>query len=139
MGCEIWSAQWNAEDNFKGRMWQYTDALNIGGKNFNGNILYEASSQAVLGQSTQAPAQPVTTQTTANLIQNILASHSKDDAAQAQPETQPTPKPPSANSSAAINSILSNIRPQAGATKSNAQPSADDKIKNILANARNKK
>ncbi len=137
LGCEIWSAQWNSEDNFKGRMWQFTDALTIGGQTFNGNILYEASgAQAVLGQSTARPAQP---QSTSTLIQNILASHSKDEP-QAEPEPQPAPKPPSSGSSAAINSILSNIRPQAGATKSNAaQPSADDKIKNILANARNKK
>ena len=136
LGCEIWSAQWNSEDNFKGRMWQFTDVLNIGGQTFNGNILYEANgAQAVLGQSA-TPAQP-TPQTTSSLIQNILANHSKDDA---QAEAQLAPKPPSANSSAAINSILSNIRPQAGATKSAAaQPSASDKIKNILANARNKK
>ena len=141
LGCEIWSAQWNSEDNFKGRMWQFTDALNIGGQTFNGNILYEADgAQAVLGQSTAtaAPAQP-TPQSTSSLIQNILANHSKDDA-QAEAPAQPAPKPPSANSSAAINNILSNIRPQAGATKSaDAQPSASDKIKNILANARNKK
>ena len=28
LGCKIWSAQYNSEDNFKGYMWQYTDALN---------------------------------------------------------------------------------------------------------------
>ncbi len=137
LGCEIWSAQWAKEDSFKGRMWQYTDALKIVGQTFNGNILYEA--EAVLGQTTEQPqAAP---QTTNDLIHSILSSHAKDEttAAPAQPATPQTLKP-QANPSAAINSILSNIRPQAGATKSNAaQPSADDKIRNILANARNKK
>ncbi len=132
LGCDIWSAQWAKEDAFKGRMWQYTDALKIGGQTFNGNILYEAG--AVMGESTTVQAAP---QTTNDLIHSILSSHAKDEttAAPAQPAT---PKP-QANPSAAINSILSNIRPQAGATKSTAQPSADDKIRNILANARNKK
>ena len=134
LGCEIWSAQWNTEDNFKGRMWQYTNALTIGGQTFNGNILYEAGEQAVLGQST-TQAQTAAPQSTSSLIQNILAAHSKEETA----AQSATPKPQS-NSAAAISSILSNIKPQAGATKSaDAQPSADDKIRNILANARKKK
>lgn len=132
LGCDIWSAQWAKEDAFKGRMWQYTDALKIGGQTFNGNILYEAG--AVMGESTTVQAAP---QTTNDLIHSILSSHAKDDPT-AAPAQSATPKP-QANPSAAINSILSNIRPQAGATKSTAQPSADDKIRNILANARNKK
>ena len=136
LGCEIWSAQWNSEDNFKGRMWQYTNALTIGGQTFNGNILYKAGEQStVLGQSTAAP------QTTSDLIHSILSNaHAKEDTAIAptQPATPQTPKP-QANSSAAINSILSNIRPQAGATKTTTQPSTEDKIHNILANAKNKK
>lgn len=140
LGCEIWSAQWNTEDNFKGRMWQYTNALTIGGQTFNGNILYEAGEQAVLGQSTTTQEQPAAPQSTSSLIQNILAAHSKDEAP-AQPATPATPKPQAANSpSAQINSILSNLKPKADATKAaDAQPSADDKIRNILANARNKK
>ena len=87
-----------------------------------------------MGESTTVQAAP---QTTNDLIHSILSSHAKDEttAAPAQPAT---PKP-QANPSAAINSILSNIKPQAGATKSTPQPSADDKIRNILANARNKK
>lgn len=137
LGCEIWSAQWNTEDNFKGRMWQYTNALTIGGQTFNGNILYDKNQQAVLGESTQPQAQAAP-QTTSNLIQNILAAHSKDEAT-ATPAQPQTPKPQS-NSSAAINSILSNLKPQAGATKSaDAQPSAADKIHSILSNAKNKK
>ncbi len=136
LGCEIWSAQWNSEDNFKGRMWQYTDALTIGGQTFNGNILYDKKEQAVLGQSTEAPAQAAP-QSTSDLIHNILSAHAKDEPATA-PTQQETPKPQS-NSSAAINSILSNIRPQAGATKSAAQPSAADKIHSVLSNVKNKK
>jgi GH25 family lysozyme M1 (1,4-beta-N-acetylmuramidase) len=40
LGCAVWSAQWGKQDDLKGYMWQYTDSLNIGGKNFDGNILY---------------------------------------------------------------------------------------------------
>ena len=140
LGCEIWSAQWNTEDNFKGRMWQYTNALTIGGQTFNGNILYEAGEQSVLGQS--ATVEEEKPQTTSSLIQNILAAHSKEEAAAApaQPATPPTPKPQSGSASAQISSILSNLKPKADATKAaDAQLSADDKIRNILSNARNKK
>ena len=105
LGCEFWSAQWNSEDNFKGYMWQYTDALTIGGQTFNGNILYDKKEQAVLGQST-APAQAAP-QSTSDLIHNILSSHAKDESA----AQQETPKPQS-NSSAAdkIHSVLSNVK-----------------------------
>ena len=131
LGCSIWSAQWNSEDNFKGYMWQYTDALTIGGQTFNGNILYDAKEQAVLGQSTAAPAQAAP-QSTSDLIHNILSAHAKE-------ETSNAPAQPQSNPSAAINSILSNVRPQAGATKSAAQPSAADKIHSVLSNVKNKK
>ncbi|MBR6887501.1 MAG: hypothetical protein IKN16_03545 [Selenomonadaceae bacterium] len=134
LGCEIWSAQWNSEDNFKGRMWQYTNALTIGGQTFNGNILYEAGEQ-VLGQSATVAAQPAAPQSTNDLIHSILSSHAKEETAAAPAQ----PKPQAQSSSAAINSILSNIRPQAGATKSAAQPSTEDKIHSILSNVRNKK
>ena len=40
LGCAVWSAQWGDDDDIQGYMWQYTDSLNIGGKNFDGNILY---------------------------------------------------------------------------------------------------
>ena len=135
LGCEIWSAQWNTEDNFKGRMWQYTNALTIGGQTFNGNILYDKDGQAVLGTTTTQPqAAP---QTTNDLIHNILANaHAKEETvATAQPAT-----PQTNSASAQISSILSNIKPKTDATKSaEAQPSAADKIHSILSNARNKK
>lgn len=40
LGCSIWNAQWGNYDDFRGFMWQYTDALEIGGRNFDGNMLY---------------------------------------------------------------------------------------------------
>lgn len=40
LGCPIWNAQWNSRDDFGGYMWQYTDSLEIGGKLFDGNLLY---------------------------------------------------------------------------------------------------
>lgn len=40
LGCAIWNAEWGDEDSIKGYMWQYTDSLRIGGKVFDGNILY---------------------------------------------------------------------------------------------------
>lgn len=40
LGCAIWNAQWGSRDDFKGYMWQFTDDLRIGGKKFDGNILY---------------------------------------------------------------------------------------------------
>jgi len=39
--CPIWNAQYYHTDFFKGYMWQYTDALNIGGKYFDGDVLYD--------------------------------------------------------------------------------------------------
>jgi lysozyme len=41
LGCAIWNAQYNSEDDFKGYMWQFTDSLIIDGRCFDGNILYE--------------------------------------------------------------------------------------------------
>ena len=40
LGCAIWNAQWSSHDDLQGYMWQYTDSLNIGGKTFDGNIIY---------------------------------------------------------------------------------------------------
>ena len=142
LGCEIWSAQWNAEDNFKGRMWQFTDALTIGGQTFNGNIWYEAGGQAVLGQTETVAAQPAQAapQSTSDLIHNILSSHSKDEPAAAPAQETPAQQPKPQPNSAAINSILSNIRPQKNSTKSaEAQPSAADKIHNVLSGLKGKK
>ncbi len=39
--CPVWNAQYYHTDFFKGFMWQYTDRLNIGGKLYDGNLLYE--------------------------------------------------------------------------------------------------
>ena len=41
LDCPIWNAQWNRTDDFKGYMWQFTDALCIDGKIFDANILYD--------------------------------------------------------------------------------------------------
>lgn len=46
LGCPIWNAQWNKTDDFKGYMWQFTDALCIDGKIFDGNILYDETDSA---------------------------------------------------------------------------------------------
>ncbi len=40
LNCPIWNAQYYRQDFFKGFMWQFTDNLIIGGKQFDGNILY---------------------------------------------------------------------------------------------------
>lgn len=40
LGCAIWNAQWSSHDDLQGYAWQYTDSLNIGGKTFDGNIIY---------------------------------------------------------------------------------------------------
>ena len=40
LGCAVWNAQWSSHDDLQGYMWQYTDNLQIGGKQFDGNILY---------------------------------------------------------------------------------------------------
>ena len=40
LGCSVWSAQWGNYDDFRGFAWQYTDSLEIGGRNFDGNMLY---------------------------------------------------------------------------------------------------
>lgn len=41
LGCAVWNAQWGFRDDFKGFMWQFTDKLQIGDKQFDGNILYD--------------------------------------------------------------------------------------------------
>lgn len=49
LGCAVWNAEWVSgydpdpnidEDSLQGYMWQYTDKKDIGGKIFDGNILY---------------------------------------------------------------------------------------------------
>lgn len=46
LGCAVWNAQYNSKDFFQGYMWQYTDSLFINGKQFDGNILYDATDKA---------------------------------------------------------------------------------------------
>lgn len=41
LGCAVWNAQWGKHDFLQGMMWQYTDKLIIGGKIFDGDILYD--------------------------------------------------------------------------------------------------
>lgn len=41
LNCPVWNAQYYHTDFLKGFMWQYTENLVIGGKRFDGNILYE--------------------------------------------------------------------------------------------------
>jgi len=40
LGCAVWNAQWGQQDDIQGYMWQYTDSLDIGGRTFDGNVLY---------------------------------------------------------------------------------------------------
>ena len=40
IGCAVWNAGWGENDSIKGYMWQYTNKLVIGDKEFDGNILY---------------------------------------------------------------------------------------------------
>ena len=137
LGCKIWSAQYNSEDNFKGYMWQYTDALEIGGQTFNGNILYDkdAQPQAVEGVAAPVQQQPASTQ---SVIQNILANARKEETP--APAAPTTPAPATAQPAPAqnaIQNILANARENASAKKS-APESAADKIKNILAGVKKK-
>jgi len=41
LGCPVWNAEWGDIDDIQGFMWQYTDNLNINGKIFDGDILYQ--------------------------------------------------------------------------------------------------
>lgn len=40
LGCAVWNAQWSDRDDIQGYMWQYTSELIIGGKAFDGDLLY---------------------------------------------------------------------------------------------------
>lgn len=46
LGCAVWNAQWGNYDDLKGYMWQFTDSLIIGGKQFDGNVLYDDNDKA---------------------------------------------------------------------------------------------
>ena len=138
LGCRVWSAQYNAEDNFKGYMWQYTDALQIGGQTFNGNILYDKDAQPQAVEGVAAPVQqPASPQST---IQNILANareNANQTAAPATPAKPAESAAPAKPNQSAIQNILANARDNAGAKKS-ATESANDKIKNILSGFKRK-
>lgn len=138
LGCRVWSAQYNAEDNFKGYMWQYTDALQVGGQTFNGNILYDKNAQPQAVEGVAAPVQqPASPQ---SVIQNILANareNANQTATSAAPATPATTAAPAKPNQSAIQNILANARENAGAKKS-ATESADDKIKNILSGFKRK-
>ena len=138
LGCQIWNAQWGEQDSLRGKMWQFTDALKVGGQTFNGNILYDtaAGSQA----PAQATAAPSTPQSANSLIHSIL-SNRKDDASQAQPSAAPS-TPSSAQN--LVSNILNrrdnaNQAAQPTATSTDAKPqsstqSAQNLIHNILSN-----
>ena len=46
LGCAVWNAQWSKNDYLQGMMWQYTDRLNIEGRYYDGNILYDGRHRA---------------------------------------------------------------------------------------------
>ena len=46
LGVAVWNAQWSNRDFLQGFMWQFTDALNIGGELFDGNIIYDEKDKA---------------------------------------------------------------------------------------------
>ena len=138
LGCKIWSAQYNAEDNFKGYMWQYTDALQIGGQTFCANVLYDKDAQPQAAQVVEGVAAPVQQQqpaSTQSVIQNILSNARKDDAPAAAPQPAPAQSAPASNP---IQNILNNARESSSAKKS-ATESTSDKIKNILSGVRKNK
>ena len=137
LGCKIWSAQYNSEDNFKGYMWQYTDALKIGEQTFNANILYDKDAQPQAVQGATAPVEPAAPASTQNLIQNILANARENNPAVVKPTAADAPETVSAQS--AIASILNASRENAAAAKKSAPESPADKIKNILSNVRKSK
>ena len=149
LGCPVWSAQWGNEDSFHGKIWQYTDALTIGGQTFNGNILYDGTQQASAQPQPASTAQQSTPQTSAqqsaqDLIHNIL-SNRKDEAAPATSTEQP--KPSAQN---LISNILANRKDkensaateqpaaQPAASTEQAKPSAQNLISSILAGRKKK-
>ena len=137
LGCRVWSAQYNAEDNFKGYMWQYTDALQVGGQTFNGNILYDKDAQPQAVEGVAAPVAPQQPASPQSVIQNILANARENANQTATPATPATTAAPAKPNQSAIQNILANARENAGAKKS-ATESADDKVKNILSGFKRK-
>ena len=131
LGCQIWNAQWGEQDSLHGKMWQFTDALKVGGQTFSGNMLYDTTA------STPATAQPTTAtqQSAQDLIHNIL-SNRKDDTSTAQPAAQPST--PQQNSAQNLISNILNRRDSkpstAEAKPQSSTQSAQNIIHNILSN-----
>ena len=46
LNCPIWNAQWGKHDFLQGYLWQYTDSLNINGKLFDANVMYDGNEKA---------------------------------------------------------------------------------------------
>ena len=40
LGCSVWNAEWGGSDDIKGYMWQFTEKLYIGGRQFDGKNAY---------------------------------------------------------------------------------------------------
>ena len=139
LGCQVWNAQWGDQDSLHGKMWQFTDALNVGGQTFNGNTLYDkvAGSQA----NATPTAQPSSPQSTQDLIHNIL-SNRKDDTPTATPQPTSTQTSTPSNAQNLISNILNrrDSKPStAQSTSAESKPqsstqSAQNLIHNILSN-----
>ena len=143
LGCQVWNAEWNATDSLRGKMWQFTDALKIGGQTFNGNELYDkVSAPTATPTSTGAPA------SAENLIHTILSNRKDDAQSNAPAQSAPASSTPQSNSAQnLIHNILGN-RPgnassstaaqsapaQSSTASSKPQSSAQSLIHNILSN-----
>ena len=126
LGCQVWNAEWSATDSLHRNMWQFTDALKIGGQTFNGNELYDKVPTAI---HTATTAQPATAE---NLIHNILsnrpnASQSTTPAQSTPATSQPAQSTTQQNSSAQnlIHNILSN-RPNNAQSSTAAAPASSN-------------
>ena len=141
LGCQIWNAEWNATDSLHGKMWQFTDALKIGGQTFNGNELYDKVATPT-ATPTSTNAQP----STQDLIHTILSNRKDDGQAPAQ-ATPATSTPQQSSAQNLIHNILSNRPGNASsntaaapassgnsASSTSPQTSAQNLIHNILSN-----
>lgn len=133
LGCQVWNVEWSAEDSLHGKMWQFTDALKIGGQTFNGNVLYD---------KVATPTSTTTQQTSAeNLIHTILSNRG-DNAQSAPAQSAPATSTTQSNAQNLVHNILSNRGTQsesvasAQSTTQSAKPqsTAQNLIHNILSN-----
>lgn len=144
LGCQVWNAEWGAQDSLHRNMWQFTNALTIGGQTFNGNELYDKVPTAIHTSTT--PQQPAA-QNAQDLIHNILsnrpgASQQSTPAPAATPAQTTTPSPKPQNSTQNLVQNILNNRPN-NAQSSTAAPAAPTQtstnaaqnlIHNILSN-----